>query len=84
MHRDEKAGKLVRELREARGLSPEAMAAEMFRAPGIRAVGSRTIRRIEDGNVPIIAIQFALAAFLERDLRDIWKPRARVRQKVAA
>jgi transcriptional regulator with XRE-family HTH domain len=82
--RDTDAAAVLRDLREARGLSPEEVPHKM-RMAGIenRNIPSgRTIRRVEDeGVVPIVRYRFGLAAFYERPITAIWAP---ARQRVAA
>lgn len=80
VHRDPIAGELLAELREKRGISPEAMPREMLRA-GIkrdRVPSSATIRRAEGiGMVPNVSHRAGLAEFFERDMHTIWEPPSR-------
>lgn len=79
--RDKDAGRLIYELREARGLSPEQMPFAML-AAGLEPVSGKTIRRIEDlGVIPQVRVKFALAEFFEREIKDIWRTRRRAARR---
>ena len=70
--KDLRAARLVREMRVDRGLSPEALAYEIYRH-GAGAISGKTIRRIElVGVVPTPRIQFALATFFELRPTQLW------------
>ena len=80
---DHAAAQRIREMREARGYSPEALAAAIRDAAqdapwGDRgAVDAHTIRRIEKtGHVPGPRIQFVLASFFGLVPHELWLPRA--------
>ena len=86
--RDKAAGRLLRELRENAGFSPEQMPHAMLAAK-VAPVSGPTIRRIEDqGAIPQVRHRFALAQFFGRQVIEIWavKPRRKpaVREQVAA
>jgi DNA-binding XRE family transcriptional regulator len=75
--RNQRAGRLIRELRTDLGLSPEALSHAVY-AAGHGSVSARTIRRIErDGLVPRVRVQFALAQFFGRQVTAIWPIPAR-------
>jgi len=85
---DHAAAQRIRELREIRGFSPEALAAAIKDASknapwGERgAVDAHTIRRIEKhGHVPGPRVQFVLARFFDLTPHELWQPR---RSRVAA
>lgn len=69
--RNRSAGAAIRTLRTLRGLSPEALAMEIT-LTGAGPVSGKTIRRIEFGAVPTVRIQFALAAFFDKQVTDLW------------
>ena len=76
-NRDNAAAALLRELREERGLSPEQVPFEMYRAGIDRRFipSARTIRRIEiEGVVPQIRFKFGLATFYGREVSGLWRP----------
>jgi transcriptional regulator with XRE-family HTH domain len=85
IHRDPRAGRLIRELRTDLGLSPEALSYAVFRG-GHGSLSARTIRRVEsDGMVPRVRAQFALASFFGRSVTSIWPvPAVAATRKVAA
>lgn len=70
----------LRELREARGLTPEALAADIARMAYERgSVDASTIRRIEKfGHVPRPRVAFVLAAYFEMVPHELWPPHARM------
>lgn len=74
-------GQWLRELRESRGLSPEAVPMAMLRA-GIERRNipcARTIRRVEgSGRMPTVRYAFGLAQFYEVGLHDLWPVQERV------
>jgi len=75
-------GQLLRELREARGLSPEEMPHAMLRAKiDRRSIPSgRTIRRVEaTGRMPHVRYAFGLAQFFGVELIHLWPIDQRVR-----
>ncbi|MDX6534004.1 MAG: hypothetical protein QOF68_1748 [Gaiellales bacterium] len=77
--RDKAAGRLLRELRENQGLSPEQMPHAML-AKKLTPVSGPTIRRVEDiGAIPQVRHRFALAQFFDRQVTDIWRGKARRR-----
>lgn len=91
---DPEASALIRELREQRGLSPEALADEidaMIAREGDAwkrgSVDAYTIRRIEGipgradrpGFVPGTRVQFVLAYYFDLLPHEIWKPARRVK-----
>lgn len=81
--KDRRAASLIRELREERGLSPEALSAEIFKTSGLYVSG-RTIRRIEDiGAVPSVRVKFVIASFFDRSPASIWTG-GRARERAAA
>lgn len=79
---DTVAASRIRDLREARGLTQEGLAAAIrlmaelngwhkgFGPVGLDAFTVRAIER--DGHVPHISRQLGLALFFEVDRRDIW------------
>jgi len=80
--RDKAAGRLLREWRLNRGLSPEALSWELRRAK-LESVSGRQIRRIEDvGVIPTPRVMFALASYFDARPTDIW--RSSLRMRVAA
>lgn len=82
VQRDRSAGRLLREWRLNRGLSPEALSWELRRAK-LESVSGRQIRRIEDvGVIPTPRVMFALASYFEARPTDIW--RGSLRTRVAA
>ena len=85
---DPEAGALVREMREARGLSPEALAVEISAMAAREGwtrgtVDAYTIRRIEGkpperlGRVPSTRVAFVVAQFFDMQPHEIWKPTRR-------
>lgn len=68
------AGRVVRDLRRRKGLSPEALSYAILSA-GHGHVSTRTLRRLEQGVTPRLRIQFAVATFLEREVPQIWPER---------
>lgn len=71
--RNYQAGALIRDLRRDLGLSPEALSYAIFRA-GFGSVSARTIRRVEnEGMVPRVSAQFALAQFFGRPVSQMWQ-----------
>lgn len=90
---DPDASQTLKDLREAQGLSPKDLAAEIKHMASRRgaawtrgAVDEYTIRRIEGkpeehrhGFVPTIRVQFVIATFFGVDRREIWKPGRKVR-----
>jgi DNA-binding XRE family transcriptional regulator len=83
VHRDPRAGRLIRQVRVDLGLSPEALSHAIYTA-GYGTVSARTIRRIEaDGMVPRVSAQFALAQFCGRSVTTIW-PLPATTRKLAA
>lgn len=78
---DHAAAQSIREMREARGYSPEALSAAIRDASkdapwGDRgAVDAHTIRRIEKhGHVPGPRVQFVLSAFFGMTPHEMWRP----------
>jgi transcriptional regulator with XRE-family HTH domain len=70
--RDRNAGRLLREWRLDRGLSPEALSWELRRAK-LETVSGRQIRRIEDeGIIPTPRVMFALATFYGTSPSQVW------------
>jgi len=83
VHRDPRAGRLIREIRVDLGLSPEALSHVIYSA-GFGSVSARTIRRIEsDGLVPRVSAQFAIAQFCGRSVTSIWPLPATNRKTMA-
>lgn len=87
------AAQRIREMREARGYSPEALASAIREASkdapwGDRgAVDAHTIRRIErSGHVPGPRVQFVLSQFFGFAApHELWLPRSsRATERVAA
>lgn len=84
---DDYAAQRVRELREERGMSPEALATDIHIAArnaswGRRgAVNAHTIRRIEGGHVPGLRVRFVIASYFGLAMGDLW-PRSRQRRSV--
>lgn len=71
--RDKPAGRLLKEWRIDRGLSPEAMSWQL-RLAKLESVSGRQIRRIEDeGVIPTPRVMFALASFFEARPSDVWR-----------
>jgi uncharacterized protein YbjT (DUF2867 family) len=68
---------VLRILREARGLSPEALS-EQIAASGAGSVSGKTIRRIEDDPwpVPTLRVQKLVAGFFDRHHYEVWQPQA--------
>lgn len=80
---DHAAAQRIREMREVRGFSPEALAAAIKDAGkdatwGDRgAVDAHTIRRIErHGHVPGPRVQFVLSAYFDMTPHELWQPRS--------
>lgn len=72
--RDKAAGRLIKEWRLDKGLSPEALSWELRRAK-LQSVSGKQIRRIEDqGVVPTPRVQFALASYFEARPTEVWRP----------
>ena len=70
--RDLHAARLLKELATDKGLSPEALAWEIYKTARIQVSG-RTIRRIEQaGVIPTPRVQFALASFFGLRPTEIW------------
>jgi ribosome-binding protein aMBF1 (putative translation factor) len=66
--RNQRAARLLRELRIDQGLSAEALAFEIYRR------GAGPIRRIEElGTVPTPRVQFALAAHFGLKPTQLWQ-----------
>jgi transcriptional regulator with XRE-family HTH domain len=82
--RDTDAAAVLRDLREARGLSPEEVPHKM-RMIGIdnrNIPSSRTIRRVEAvGIIPQVRYRFGLAEFYGQPITSIW---ASARKRVLA
>lgn len=71
--RNQRAARLLRELRIDQGLSAEALAFEIYRR-GAGPISGRTIRRIEElGTVPTPRVQFALAAYFGLRPTQLWQ-----------
>lgn len=77
------AAQRIREMREAQGYSPEALAAAIRDAAqtapwGDRgAVDAHTVRRIErEGHVPGPRVMFVLARFFDLTPHELWLPRS--------
>lgn len=52
---------------------------------GLEPVSGPTIRRVEaHGAIPQVRHRFALAMFFEREVSDVWRPRRRPVDRVAA
>ena len=76
--RDRDAGRLLREWRLDRGLSPEALSWELRRAK-LETVSGRQIRRIEEqGIVPTPRVMFALASYFDARPSEVWRKALRV------
>lgn len=69
------AGQLLKELREAQGLSREQLPHAMLRA-GVRRdciPCVKTVYNVEErGQVPRVRLKFGFAQFYERDVAGIW------------
>jgi transcriptional regulator with XRE-family HTH domain len=76
--RDKQAGRLLRQWRIDRGLSPEQLSWQLALARS--PVTGRQIRRIEEGGVvPTPRVQFALASFFDARPTEVWRtPLSRV------
>lgn len=75
-------GQLLRDLREARGLSPEEVPHAMLRAKIERRSipSARTIRRVEEtGRKPHVRYAFGLAQFYGVELPQLWPADQRAR-----
>lgn len=82
--RDLQAGRLLREWRLDRGLSPDALSWEI-RKLKLETVSGRQIRRIEDeGVIPTPRVMFALASFFGAKPTEVWRKALRQRRAVAA
>lgn len=69
---------LLKQLREDRGLSHEALSWAIYRE-GHGTVSGRNIRRIEDtGAIPTVRVRFALASYFGRAQSEIWQTGQRV------
>jgi transcriptional regulator with XRE-family HTH domain len=80
--RDKAAGRLIREWRLDRGLSPEALSWELRRAK-LETVSGKQIRRIETvGIIPTPRVMFSLASFFDAKPSEVWG--RSIRQKVTA
>jgi DNA-binding XRE family transcriptional regulator len=68
------AGQLLKELREDRGLSREALPLAMLKAGVARDYipCARTVAYIEMGRIPRVRVKFGLAQFFGVSVRDIW------------
>jgi transcriptional regulator with XRE-family HTH domain len=76
--RDRSAGRLLREWRLDRGLSPEALSWELRRAK-LESVSGRQIRRIEEiGVIPTPRVMFALASFFGARPTEVWRKSLKV------
>lgn len=78
---DTYAASRLTELREQRGLSPEALAIEINAAALAAGLGSRgavdphTIRRIErHGHVPGVRVAFVISSYFELVPHELWHP----------
>lgn len=87
---DHYAAQRVRDMREERGLSPEALSREISSMAASAGWGTRgsvdahTIRRIERrGHVPGPRIAFVLASYFGLKPHELWVPANR-RQEMAA
>lgn len=77
--RDRQAGRLLREWRLDRGLSPEALSWEIRRMK-LETVSGRQIRRIEEqGIIPTPRVMFALASYFEAKPTQVWTKALRMR-----
>lgn len=78
--RDTQAGRLLREWRLDRGLSPEDVSWQIRTTLRIRTVSGRQIRRIEEkGVIPTPRVMFALATFYGAKPTEIWTRSLRMR-----
>lgn len=75
------AAERIREMREARGMSPEALASDITRRAMSEGWGTRgtvnahTIRRIEaQGHVPGPRVAFVLASYFGLAPHQVWEP----------
>ncbi|HTE59684.1 MAG TPA: helix-turn-helix transcriptional regulator [Solirubrobacteraceae bacterium] len=76
--RDKAAGRLLREWRLDRGLSPEALSWELRRAK-LQSVSGKQIRRIEaHGVIPTPRVMFALASYFDARPSEVWNTALRV------
>lgn len=74
------AGALLKEMREERGLSREAMPLAMLRAgvPRERIPSIKTIYNVEEhGCIPGPRLKFAFATFFGFKLKDVWPVQTR-------
>jgi DNA-binding XRE family transcriptional regulator len=70
---DSSAARLLTELREGAGLSPEGLSRAIF-AAGLGYVAGRTIRNIEKREiVPTLRVRTALARYFDRPARSVWR-----------
>lgn len=75
--RDRHAGRLIREWRLDRGLSPEALSWELRRAK-LESVSGKQIRRIErDGIIPTPRVMYALATYFDARPTEVWRAMTR-------
>lgn len=82
--RDKAAGRLLREWRLDRGLSPEALSWELRRAK-LETVSGKQIRRIEqDGVIPTPRVMFALASYFGAKPTEVWRAALKLPVRVAA
>lgn len=76
---DHYAASTIKEWREERGLSPEALAVEINAVGRDRGLGPKytvhphTIRRIEGGHVPGIRVRMVVASFFEMPPHKLWR-----------
>lgn len=77
---DHHAASLITEMREARGLSPEALATEINAASRAQGLGAKftvhphTIRRIErEGHVPGVRVRLVLSSFFGLTPHELWR-----------
>lgn len=84
-NRDRHAAALIRQMRVDRGLTPEGLSYEIYRAAPAAPVSGRTIRRIEkEGVIPSVRVMFGIAQAFEMVPSQIWMSAARQGQRVAA
>ena len=79
-YRDQMAGSLLQELREAQGLSREQLPHAMLKAgvPRDKIPSTKTIYNVERrGQIPRVRIMFGLAQFYGRDVHAIWPVQSR-------
>ena len=76
--RDKAAGRLLREWRIDKGLSPEALSWELRRHK-LETVSGKQIRRIEaEGIVPTPRVMFALASYFDARPSEVWRSSLKV------